>query len=197
MELRRYVIKFAFDGNAFEGYARQPSRHTVEDELIEALKRARIIETAQKASFASASRVDKGVCAISAAAAFDTHVKQGRILDSINAIASVDIDFDPRREAESRWYRYHFKEEGLEMGLDVPNMRAAAELFLGEHDFSAFARPEGRNPRRRITRLSVERKGGALILDIHGESFLWNQVRRMATTIKMVGEGEVDVAELI
>ena len=205
MTVNRYVIKFAFDGHVFSSYARQPEGGTVEDELLDALGRAGIIESAKAADFASASRVDKGVSAISAAVAFNTRVRRDRLLRSLNAntvslvahsIASVEPGFDPRRMASARWYRYHFPSEEDGSGLDVPSMRMVAEAFLGEHDMSAFARLDGRDPMRTILSVGVERRSGALVLDVRGRSFLWNQVRRMASAIRMVGTGKVSVDQV-
>ena len=207
MEVCRYVVKFAFDGHLFTGYARQPEGGTVEDELLQALARADIIEDAKKASFASASRVDRGVSAISAAAAFDTTADKDRLLRSLNAntdslvahsISRVEPGFDPRRRAASRWYRYHFgPEEDLRSDLDVPAMRRAAQAFLGEHDMTPFAKVDGRNPLRRVLEVGVERRSGAMVLDVRGRSFLWNQVRRMASAIRMVGKGELSVEDVV
>ncbi len=205
MEHGRYVIKFSFDGHAFRGYARQPEGGTVEDELIDALRASKIIEDAKAGHFASASRVDKGVSAIGAVAAFDTQVDPRSLLRMINAhswnviahsIASVDGSFDPRRQADSRWYRYHFREEELPSGLDVPLMRETAKLFLGEHDMSAFAKVDGRDPIRTVQRIAIERQSGSLVLDVWGASFLWNQVRRMASSLFMVGTNEISPEEV-
>ena len=205
MEHGRYVIKFSFDGHAFHGYARQPEGGTVEDELIGALRASMIIDDVRDGNFASASRVDKGVSAIGAAAAFDTQVDPGRVLRSLNAhtcnviahsIGSVDGSFDPRRRADSRWYRYHFQEEELSSGLDVPLMREAALLFLGEHDLTAFAKVDGRAPTRTVQRITVDRQSGSLVLDVWGASFLWNQVRRMASSLYMVGTHEIHPDEI-
>ena len=193
---RRYVVKFAFDGRDFDGYARQRSGHTVEDEIIGALREARVVDDIKGGHFLSAARVDKGVSAVSAAAAFTTDAAKARILPSMNAnacgvtfhsIAEVPLSFNPRHRAESRWYRYHFRAAGLEQGLDVPLMREAARLFVGTHDFRAFARVDGRNPVREIQDITLERRHGFLVLDIWGRSFLWNQTRRMATALWMVG----------
>lgn len=192
----RYVVKFAFDGQLFSGYARQPEGGTVEDELIGALLRARLIDGPREASFASASRVDRGVSALGAAAAFDTAAGPERALRSLNAktssllahsIAQVPTGYDPRRRASSRWYRYHFPSLPDDGTLDVDAMVAAAREFVGEHDFTAFARLEGRDPRRRVLRADIGERGGCWHMDIVGESFLWNQVRRMASAVLMVG----------
>jgi tRNA pseudouridine38-40 synthase len=205
MGTNRYVIKFAFEGHLFSGYARQPGGGTVEDELIDALVRAAQIGDAREASFSSSSRVDKGVSAVGAAAAFDTDAEEGRVLSSLNAstvslvahsIARVDAGFDPRRMAGHRWYRYHFGPEAELGSLDVPKMRMAAEAFLGEHDMSAFARVEGRDPVRTVLDIAVERRSGGLVLDVRGRSFLWNQVRRMASAIRAVGAGDASLEDV-
>jgi tRNA pseudouridine38-40 synthase len=200
--MERHVVKFAFDGHLYAGYARQPEGGTVEDQLIEALTRSELIEGPKEASFASASRVDRGVSALSAAVAFDTGAPRERVLRSLNAhalslvahsIATVEGGFDPRREASHRWYRYHFGPEDPAVDLDVPTMRRAAEAFLGDHDMSAFARVDGRDPLRTVLDIGVERTSGALVLDVVGRSFLWNQVRRMASAIRSAGAGETSV----
>ncbi len=201
MEAMRYVVKFAFDGSLFEGYARQPRRRTVEGELLDALREARLIEEGGMGRFASGSRVDRGVSALGAAFAFDTRAGEDRVLRSINAntgsilahsIARVPPGYDPRRMADRRWYRYHFQETDLPGGLDLALMRSASRLFVGEHDFSAFARLEGKDPVRVVERVCLERQAGGLVLDIWGRSFLWNQVRRMASALQSVGTRELD-----
>ncbi len=207
METSRYVVKFAFDGRPFRGYARQPEGGTVEDELISALVRAKLIDDAKTSHLASASRVDRGVSAIGAAVAFDTCAEGSRILRSLNAntvslvahsIARVEDGYDPRRMATSRWYRYHFgPEESEGSGLDVPAMRLAAKAFVGVHDMSAFARLDGRDPVREVQDVGVERRSGSLVLDVRGRSFLWNQVRRMASAIRSVGRHEITVDEVV
>jgi tRNA pseudouridine38-40 synthase len=205
LSVKRYVIKFSFEGGTFEGYARQPTGRTVEGELILALQRARLIAGPSEATFASASRVDRGVSAIGAAAAFDTDAPAERILRSLNAqtvelvahsIAEAETGYDPRRRATSRWYRYHYVHVRPETGIDVEMMREATSLFIGEHDFSAFAKLDDRNPRRVVTDLTLESHSGHLVLDVRGQSFLWNQVRRMASAISMVGAGEVAIEEI-
>ena len=206
MGTHRYVVKFAFDGQLFAGYARQPEGGTVEDELLGALMRARLIDGPHEGAFASAGRVDKGVSALGAAAAFDTTADPDRVLRSLNAktgsltvhsIAEAPPGFDPRRRATSRWYRYHFQHPRSEVTVDLETMRQVAETFLGEHDFTAFARLEGRNPIRRVLEVAVGEMGDAPYMDVVGESFLWNQVRRMASAVLMAGTNECSREDIV
>ena len=201
MEPRRYIVKFSFEGHRFVGYARQRSGHTVEGELIDGMVKAGLISEARQAKFASASRVDRGVSAMGAAFAFDTKASRDRILRSLNAncpsivahsIADVPSGFDPRRQADIRWYRYHFMRANPDITLDIALMRKAAGAFVGEHDYSAFARLDGRNPLRTVQRIDIDRTQEIVVFDVWGQSFLWNQVRRMATALLQVGLKEVD-----
>ena len=131
-----------------------------------------------------------------AAIAFDTKSPRDRILRSLNAncpsivahsITDVPSGFDPRRQADSRWYRYHFMRIDPETSLDMASMHKAAGAFVGEHDFSAFARLDGRNPLRTVQRIDIDRTQDSVVFDVWGQSFLWNQVRQMATALLRVG----------
>ena len=67
-------------------------------------------------------------------------------------------------------------------------MKKAVKLFEGKHDFSYFAKRDGRNPVMKIDRVSV--KGRKIIkFDFEGKYFLWNQIRRIMGAIIKAGKG--------
>ncbi|GLC76345.1 hypothetical protein PLESTF_001769600 [Pleodorina starrii] len=89
--------------------------------------------------------------------------------------------------------------------LDIEAMRAAAALFVGEHDFRNFCKPDVatvRSFRRRILSFVIEPvttsagegegEGGHTVyaLTVRGSAFLWHQVRCMAAVLLMVGRGQ-------
>lgn len=81
--------------------------------------------------------------------------------------------------------------------LDVEAMRAAAARLLGRHDFSSFraAACQAASPVKTLDRLEVLRRPGVLgdeeiAIEVAARSFLHNQVRIMAGTLKLVGEGK-------
>ncbi|MCD6461885.1 MAG: hypothetical protein J7L61_03990, partial [Thermoplasmata archaeon] len=90
-------------------------------------------------------------------------------------------------------------------GLDIGAMNEAGGFMVGYHDFSPFSRVEShRDPRRRIYRVTVSEHSwegiSALAIDVRGESFLWNMVRRMAAALLEVGRGSMepeDIRELL
>jgi tRNA pseudouridine38-40 synthase len=75
--------------------------------------------------------------------------------------------------------------------LDVERMRQAAELFLGEHDFSAFCanKKMKKSTLRRVDRIEIRQVGPELQLDFTGNGFLYNMVRIMVGTLVEVGRG--------
>lgn len=77
--------------------------------------------------------------------------------------------------------------------LNIEAMNQAAELFIGEHDFGAFCRAEGKarlkSTVRTIYSLNISRKGGMCEITICGNGFLYNMVRIIVGTLIYVSEG--------
>ena len=69
-------------------------------------------------------------------------------------------------------------------------MEKASRHFLGIHDFSNFARVRDKNPLRNILAIRIAEEDGFVFLEVTAESFLWHQVRCMATALLRVGNGE-------
>ncbi len=198
----RIALKIAYDGSKFYGFQRQPEVRTVEGEIIRALQKLGIIETPDKARFRGASRTDRGVSAFCNVVSFNTEnpkLAQPRILNHhlkdiwVLGAAQVSEDFHPRFHARGKTYRYYLPDEGFDLRL----MEECGRLFLGEHDFSNFARLEkGKSPVRRITKLEILKKDDIIVIEISGESFLWEMVRRIVTALKLCGLGVFSVDEI-
>jgi tRNA pseudouridine38-40 synthase len=107
--------------------------------------------------------------------------------------AEVGERFHPRYEARSRTYRY-FLTDPL---LDPAVMAEAALAFEGTHDFSSFARPEGRNPVRKVHQVRVWEEPPFIIIEVHGESFLWHMVRGMTGLLSDVGAGRAGREDIV
>ena len=81
--------------------------------------------------------------------------------------------------------------------IDINKMREAVNLFIGEHDFSAFcsAGAQVKSKVRTITALSIDEASidpkPCRIIRIHvtGTGFLYNMVRIIAGTLIEVGLG--------
>lgn len=199
----RVALALAYDGVRFHGSQRQPGKRTVEGDLLRALAALKAIRDAKSARFLAASRTDRGVSAAANVVAFDTRFSIERLPTALNAkledawivgAREVEAGFNPRH-ATARRYRYFLPESEA----DPKALRDALQLFVGEHDFSSFARVEAhRSPTRRIDGVSVAREPPFLAIDFEGPDFLWNQIRRIvAASVKMARrEASVEAVRL-
>ncbi|MDH7594270.1 MAG: tRNA pseudouridine(38-40) synthase TruA [Methanomicrobiales archaeon] len=197
----RLALLVAYIGDGFWGSQLQPGLRTVEGEFIRACERLSLFSDWREAGFAFSGRTDRGVHAYSQVCALATEHPE-RAIGALNqqlprdcwcrGWAEVADGFHPRYAAISRTYRYFFMDPELDPAL----MGDAASLFIGSHDFSAFARTEGKNPIRTILNAGVRREGEFTVFEVKGESFLWHMVRGMASALASVGRGEMTESEL-
>jgi tRNA pseudouridine38-40 synthase len=116
----------------------------------------------------------------------------------------VGGEFHARYSARSRTYAYRLLNRAVRPALDAPYigwfhlpldleaMREAAQLFVGEHDFSAFRSSEcqAKSPVRTIHELSVSREGETFSFVIRANAFLHHMVRNIIGTLIYVGKGK-------
>src|SRR5262249_4759913 len=129
---------------------------------------------------------------------------------SVRQAAAVDMDFDPRRHARRRHYRYLIDNSPTRPAvdrdrvwhvaarLDVRAMADAAGRIVGEHDFAAFASPledEDASTVRRLESLTVMACRGRVRIDAVANAFLPHQVRRMTGALVEVGRGKLSPEE--
>lgn len=199
----KIALRVAYDGTAFYGFQRQPGVRTVEGEVIKVLKKLGIIETPETNDFKGASRTDRGVSAffnvISFVPSRRPDLVRPEVLNHhlsdvwVLGVAEVPDDFHPRFWAKSKTYRYYIVDEGFDLEL----MEECARVFVGVHDFSAFARLEpGKDPIRELKRVGIIRRHGYLIIELEGKSFLWEMARRIVNALRFCGLGLLEVEEV-
>ena len=178
--LQRWRLLVAYDGAAFRGFALQPEVPTVAGSLRLALERtARLSEAPM---LTCAGRTDAGVHARGQVVHVDlppipydgaglARALNRQLAPSVvvRRAEEVSSDFDARRSATGRSYRYlvwnapepdpllapiawHVSDP-----LDLVAMRTASDVLLGSHDFRSFCRrPPGTDASepivRRVTR---------------------------------------------
>ncbi len=184
---QRWRLRLAYDGAAFRGFAVQPEVPTVAGALREAL--ARTARLGEPPFITCAGRTDAGVHARGQVVHVDlppvAHDGPGlaralnrQLAPAVVVLSAEEVgdDFDARRSATARAYRYliwnapapdpllapiawHVPHE-----LDLGSMRMAADVLLGSHDFRSFCRrPPGADAEapivRRVTsaRWSIDR----------------------------------------
>jgi tRNA pseudouridine38-40 synthase len=77
--------------------------------------------------------------------------------------------------------------------LDVDLMIMAGKLLVGTHNFNAYRSSEcqSQNPVKTIDSLDVTKEGDFILINIKAKSFLHNQVRIIAGTLRLVGAGQI------
>lgn len=195
----RVALNIAYVGTGYYGSQVQPDVATIEGELFKALMELEIIDDPKSAKFVSSGRTDAGVHARGQVVVFETdrpnlaipRVINSKLPNSIwaRAYAEVPDDFDPRRNAISRKYRYVMSGEQY----DISKIRAASKILVGKHDFANFSTSvPGRSTVRIVERVDVRVSGTLTMIDIQANSFLWNMVRKIVAALTMVGSGVRD-----
>jgi len=211
--MTRYKITIEYDGGPFVGWQMQDNGPSVQAALVEAIWRL----SGERVDVRGAGRTDAGVHARGQVAHFDLarEMEPGRIRDAINfhlkpqpvavlACAPVAADFDARFSATRRSYEYLILNRRapltLDAGrawrvpapLDADAMDAAAKVLLGQHDFTTFrsVHCQARSPVKTLDRLDVAGDGERIVIRASARSFMHNQVRSIAGSLKLVGEGK-------
>ncbi len=217
--MTRFKLLIEYDGRDFVGWQRQDNGPSIQ----EALETAVFGFCGERAAVAGAGRTDAGVHALGQVAHLDLEkdVRPDQLCDALNAhlrpapiavLAAevVPADFHARFSATSRSYLYRIVNRraplALDRGrawfvpvpLDAAAMHEAAQALVGRHDFSSFraAECQAKSPVKTLDRLSVARAGEELRIEAGARSFLHHQVRNMAGSLKLVGEGKWDREKL-
>ena len=160
--MQRWKITIEYKGSDFAGWQRQPDAPTIQQSIEDALYKF----CQQKIHVQTAGRTDAGVHALGQVAHFDLDYGDRpldgyELLKAMNyhllpapicviAAEKVDSEFHARFSATNKLYRYRIVQRpaflSLERGLiwhfkrplDAKAMHSAAQLLLGQHDFSTF-----------------------------------------------------------
>lgn len=225
--MHRYALKVEYHGAPFAGWQRQKDVPSVQGAIEAAL--ARLEPRAH--TIAAAGRTDAGVHGLGQVAhcdmardwdpfrlseALNYHLKPSPV--AITACARVAPDWHARFSAEARHYLFRLvarrapltHQEGqvwqVKQPLDLAAMQRAAEVLLGQHDFTTFRSTicQAQSPIKTLDRLDIHEVrtawGAEIHFDVRARSFLHNQVRSFVGTLERVGAGSwspQDVADAL
>jgi len=207
----KVALGISYRGQAYRGWQSQPDGRTVQDELESAL--ARFAD--QPLRTHCAGRTDAGVHALNQVVHVETSAVRepfswvrgtNRFLPDdigVNWARVMPDDFHARFGAIGRRYVYVLRESpmrpALETGLvgwsfrplDGARMRAAAELLIGEHDFSAFrsAECQAASPVKTLRSIEVTRRGAYWRFEFDANAFLHHMVRNIMGCLVAIGSG--------
>lgn len=205
--MSRWRLDIAYDGSRYNGWQRQPSTPTVQG-AIEAV----IHQITQRTDIelTGAGRTDTGVHARRQVAHVDIDLGESpeRFAHRLNAMLPANIrirsmqavedGFHARYSAVSRTYRYElgFETDPLRphrwivpANIDIDAMTAAAQGFLGTHDFREYSTQsdDKENTLCTVMETRFESKGDGWVFEITANRFLRSMVRRIVA--KLVGQG--------
>ncbi len=208
---RRIALLIEYDGSPpLTGSQLQRDTRTVQGELEAALLHL----TGERLRLSLAGRTDSGVHALGQVAAFTTasKLKTHVFIRGMNALLPDSIairnaveapgDFDPRRHATSRTYRYLVYNSArrsplwrarawhVAEPLDTEAMQLAANALAGKHDFASFSRREDTTTVRHVTRAELRVRRQIVTFEIDANAFLRQQVRRVTGALVQVGLGK-------
>jgi tRNA pseudouridine38-40 synthase len=211
---RNIKLTIEYDGSNYFGFQYQKDGLlTIQGEIEKALEKL----TTKQHTIIVAGRTDKGVHARAQVCNFITECNYPMIafLDGLNRFLPKDIavikaedvslDFNSRFSARARKYEYyilnrraksaihHKRITLIKEPLDIEKMQQAANLLVGEHDFSSFraAACQAKSPITNIYSIKLEKQnfGDDVVIktSIHGRAFLHNMVRIIMGTLVEVG----------
>jgi tRNA pseudouridine38-40 synthase len=201
----RLKLTLEYDGAGFRGWARQPGERTVEGVVRDALHDV----FPAWAELAVAGRTDTGVHATGQVASVEVEggPPPARVPQALNTVLPHDVaviaaepagdDFDARRSARARTYRYRIlrrrvrsafearRSLWIPRALDEQALGEAAALLAGEHDFTAFTPAETHHRVfvRTIEAAAWESHGDELHFTVTADSFLRHMVRTLVGTM--------------
>ena len=217
MELQqRIALGIEYDGQPYQGWQRQDNGPSVQAAVEAALSKV----ADQAITVHCSGRTDTGVHALQQVVHFDTTAKRSErawVLGSNSHLPSsiavcwarpIDGDFHARFSAIARSYEYTMMNRWTRSALwanratwvcqplDVASMHRAAQVLVGEHDFTSFRTVacQAKHPRRHIYYIDVNivDPGPTTIIKVRikANGFLHHMVRNIVGSLIKVGKGE-------
>ena len=206
-----YKLRIAFNGKGYAGWQKQPGLHTVQQAVEDTL---RSIFRDSGLGVTACGRTDAGVHALDMTVSFRTGndlpdaeaaglLKQRLPHDiRLEKIEHAPPGFDAHKDALGKAYVYVicpgepniFLKEYCWNWLNTPvteEVRKAAELLAGRHDFRSFTgrHTEG-NTVRTIYRAELLQFGDLVCFYISGDGFLYKMVRRLTGFLYETAQGK-------
>ncbi|MDF1608299.1 tRNA pseudouridine(38-40) synthase TruA [Hoeflea sp. YIM 152468] len=219
----RYRLDIEYDGTGYSGWQRQTDHPSIQQAIETAIFKfcgeTTLVRGAGRTdagvhALGQVAHVDleKSWPVDTVRDAVNAHLLGAGERVGILAANLVDDGFDARFSALKRHYIYRIicrrtplvieKNRALWSSrmLDVEAMHAAAQSLVGLHDFTTFRSTncQANSPVRNLDRLDVVAGATEGLIEIHASarSFLHNQIRSFAGTLRLVGAGKWSTADV-
>ena len=206
----KYAACIEYDGTPYYGWQRLSHGPSVQAEVEQALSKL----ANHTIELTCSGRTDSGVHGIGQIVHFESDAERSikawkmgcnrNLPDDISMrwVQTMPDDFHARFSAKSRRYRYiilnqitrpaiiYNKVCWFKDALNADLMHQAAQLLLGENDFSSFraAGCQAKHAMRELQSISVSREGQYVYVDIVANAFLHHMVRNIVGSLFDVGK---------
>jgi tRNA pseudouridine38-40 synthase len=209
------MCECAYDGSTFNGWQKQPNGQAVQDKIEQTLKEIFRLPIRT----IGAGRTDAGVHARGQVFHFDapwrhseTEFLQALRVSLPNGISprkvkAVSSNFHAHLSAKGKRYIYRinkgwampenapFSYSLKDRSISLDAIKQACPLFLGTHDFSAFAASRGKADteptEKTVWRVDWMKKKDEYLVTVEGGGFLYKMVRSMVGALLDVGYGKL------
>ena len=222
--MNTFRILIAYDGTAYHGWQVQKDKVTIQGIIERSLKEI----TGEQTRIVASSRTDAGVHAFGQVASFGTNASLGPAIfkRALNARLPHDIRvmnvkkvtelFNPRRDARKKRYCYYIENQAegsaflhkycwnVRIPLNLTDMRKAARMLTGIHDFTSFMGTGSgvKSPVREIIALQIKSikelkfmdarvRGVYIQIKIEADGFLRHMVRNIVGTLVEIGRARL------
>ncbi|MBK5251345.1 MAG: tRNA pseudouridine(38-40) synthase TruA [Peptostreptococcaceae bacterium] len=216
--MKNIKLTIEYDGTDFCGWQKQVGLRTVEGVLNNALS----VVLNEEVSIIGSGRTDAKVHALGQVANFksETQIALDRFSRAVNAYLPPDVailsaeevpmDFHSRYDPKRKTYLYRVQNGSVcrpvyrnyayhyYRNLEEEKMRKALQMFIGEHDFKAFMSSGSKIKKtvRTIYKAKISRENDLLIMEVEGNGFLYNMVRRIVGIVLEAGSGSLEIGEI-
>ena len=210
--MQNYKLTLCYDGAKYKGWQRQGNTDNTIQAKLETLL-SRLLGTPVEVS--GSGRTDAGVHAYCQVCSFraDTEMSAEDILSALRRYLPEDIgamsltkaapEFHARMSCREKSYLYRIWNSDLPNvfsrrytytfpdALNISEMRRAAALMLGRHDFTSFCANKHmkKSAVRELRSIEIYRHEEELRILLTGDGFLYNMVRIIVGTLIEVGMG--------
>lgn len=212
--MKNIKVVLEYDGTNYHGWQVQTNAVTVQEVVEKTLEEL----LREKVRTSVSGRTDAGVHAMNQVINFkSSNVKMApeKLMVGLNSllpgdvviksVEEVPLDFDSRRSAMSKSYRYVILNRKaptalerhrcwqIRSGLDIESMNIGAAYLVGEHDFTSFrgSRCNAAHAVRKVLKAAFTVQDDDFVyFEIEGQGFLKHMVRNVVGTLVNVGLGK-------
>lgn len=203
-----YLVKVAYDGTNFHGWAKQKNTRTVQQAIEDSLKQV----FDEQINIFCSGRTDAFVHAKEQYFNFHTRkewktknlqMALNNVLPNdivVNKIKIVDKKFHARFCAKSKTYvyvintRFNIFKQNYELfypkKINLEKIKQIAKEFIGKHDFLSFSRSTIIDTQRTINFIRIKKDKTRINIHINGNGFLRNMVRMIVGSLLDVNENK-------